>query len=122
VATEIINVNEQRNALSSIAMQLAQAGRLEQIAEVLEQVGEARLRFDTLLDICVWLAENEKMADALALAEQLGGRGDLEELMVSIAFVRSRVGDLAGAIKIADAIDDDMFRAIALARVAEFGN
>lgn len=122
VATEIINVNEQRNARSSIAMQLAQAGMLEQIAEVLEQVGEARLRFDTLLDICVWLAENEKMTDALALAEQLGGRGDLEELMVSIAFVRSRVGDLAGAIKIADAIDDDMFRAIALARVAEFGN
>ncbi len=118
-AAGIDNPHSRTQALAGIADALVRRGQVPEALEVAGRIPAAGDRAAAVRAIAVVLTERGRTAEALEVAGT-AGRRDHGEVVVAIALTQAAAGDTEGAIATALWLEDDMYRAIALAGIAPF--
>ncbi|GKY89572.1 hypothetical protein [Sinisalibacter aestuarii] len=112
-------VQDRVRAQAAISREIAQNGRLDEAMTVLSQLTDAKDRFNTMADIAAMLTRAGEAEAALEMIRSGASRRDMEDLIVQVVLTEADLGETTQAVETALAIEDPMFRAIALAGIAE---
>ncbi len=106
-------------ARAAVAMEFARAGQLMEALDLAAEIPDRNERFEAVEAMVVMLAAAGDPTSAMELAEAFAASSDLDELTMAIALALGQQGDISGALDTIGGVEDEMFRAIALAGLAE---
>ncbi len=116
----IPNPGNRTRALTGVAVAMVDAGRADEALRVTAMIFDSEDRGLAVRDVALRLAALGEVERALSVAAEHARPRDRGDLDVAIAVERAKAGDVPGAAAFARAIENDLFRAIALAAVAPF--
>lgn len=117
-AARVDNPERRATALMGIAVSMVAAGQLDEAIAVSKLLTDPGVEVRALRAIAVELARGGEVATALQVAEDHASWGDQEDIVLAVALAQAQSGDLDGAIETARRIEDEMYRALALAGIA----
>lgn len=118
MATHLGNPERRTQALTGIAVSLVEAGDLPRAITVAKMVVDPGDQAAALSKIAVQLAKMGQVEAALSVADDHADYADQGDIYVAVSVALARAGDLTRATETARRIDDEFFRALALAGIA----